>query len=718
MGGQATASTTRKASSRPAMQTERQKTATQQEERKTRRASTLRPLSLASSSLRPLSTISSSRSPTLSRPLAYTSYSPSSPLSPPPVSPRLDPPTVSSSTSATRLEAVEQRKLQLKRQTLLARQHERSGSTHVLPDDHATPSGEGSPIPRSKRWFSRLASSSASPSRRGAEDENVPPSPVEGPNRSTAALPLRTRQDRSPTPPFFASTSPNLPLLPVKQAAAARQDTAAAPSTPTKGSLRGPAAGGAGGKKGRYAGLGVVRVRKGKEVVPAAAAQTEEQVEEVEVLDETMRHVEGYSSLQELLERHGYRDTRVVTPQSKQPRKSSFPAASPTASPRRPSASSLAPPAATIKEKASVLSLRGLFSLWSPSPDPSSSSPPLPASTSAPHAGGANADAQSLSNGSSGTLGRRARHIAPEDVQDWQAGVAIAYSSSSSSSGAAYSLAPTPQLVLSSRTGVVTSAEQFGSPTMSGSIDGRSYSSSLSLSASPPTPHSLRYPPPQPTIAVSHAEPDALPHDLAGGAGGTAKKALRSVVSESALGSTGAALSYESFTGLGISVPSSFLDIPSSSTHPSRAVDPPSPARPSPAPAAGPGSAGVGSWFAASLPTFSLRQRASQIFSLSPSTGNCVVDAATGRRPTPPSSLSSLSSTSAGARKAGGAGPRLLRKANSSAGLTRPVECRATVGTRSSAESLSLSIDSFEMGGGGEAGGGGAGEDLLGRRWG
>ncbi|GAA5942093.1 uncharacterized protein JCM15063_002002 [Sporobolomyces koalae] len=68
----------------------------------------------------------------------------------------------------------------------------------------------------------------------------------------------------------------------------------------------------------------------------------------------------GYTSLQEILAEQGYRDTRVVTPNSKL--RATQDAA--------PDSNTLLvpPPAATaqIKNKSSILSLRGLFSLWSP----------------------------------------------------------------------------------------------------------------------------------------------------------------------------------------------------------------------------------------------------------------------------------------------------------------------------------------------------------------
>ncbi|GAA5914797.1 hypothetical protein JCM6882_007276 [Rhodosporidiobolus microsporus] len=745
----------------------------------TKRTSAIRPLSLAGPSLRPLSSTSSTLSSSRPRPLLHPEL-PSEPADATPTSrtrPLHHPDLPSESAavppaavapppaSSTSLEAVERLKLQKKRETLLARsrqrqqQQQQQGRLSSLAIRRDSPTlgegGDGSPIARSKRWFSKLTTAGG---EAGEEDENVPPSStatsVGGEVRSSSRSRLgndlsnstsltRSRRDRSPTPPFFASTSPNPPRSPVKKAAQAAQRFSSAPASalaptpatpPPKMALRAPSrlAGQGAAKKRGYAGLGVVRVKRSREELRKKEVEEDAADEEGEV-EEGMKHEEGYSSLQELLERHGYRDTRVVTPQSK-PRlaPSSSPSTPAAAPPHSSSSTSLVPPASSagagVKEKSSMLSLRGLFSLWGPSSSSAADPPPpvpfLPAPSDA---------VRDSPNGSNNTLGKQQRIRSTRDMREWVSGVetAMAYSSSSSSSvGGSY--APTPQLEPSMRRAPASAAQAagdtFGSPT-----SGRSYSSSLSLSASPPTPNSLRRvtSPAQPTLALSCASPAGASLSPYGTCAGTARQSLRHVVSESALGGGGAGGAtggYQSLTGLGIALPPSFLhDDPYSSRAAADDDDEddahtPTPSTPSvhvtpPAPPPGALSSGNGYSWLAPTAHFFLRQRASQVFSPF-GAASSAVDAATGTTATQRWEAQAAAAGAEGKSRLGGGGgrPKLLRKAMSSAGLVRPVTTQAVVGTKSSAESLSLSIESVLSSSPGEEGVFG-GEDLLGRRW-
>ncbi|BGP19537.1 hypothetical protein JCM10213v2_007632 [Rhodosporidiobolus nylandii] len=495
-------------------------------------------------------------------------------------------------------------------------------------------------------------------------------------DRSNSRSPSPSRSP--PSPPFASSSSRNPPHSPLRRATFPA--SASFSTSKASGSVRGPQ--GLGAKKKSYAGLGVgigagLRKSRSKESVRQQSEESEEPVN----VPEEQKHEEGYASLQELLERHGYRDTRVITPRSSRLTLRACSSSSslrsqgqhPGQQMRRPSAGSLAPPTAAgdgaegaVKERPSLLSLRGVFSLFSsaPSPDAGEKLSAAPPQEQRAVEGAAS---------STGTLdvddaGRKPeRRRTRQDLQNWASDVATAQA---------------------------LPIFEFGSPS---SVC--SYSSSLSLSASPPTPEPLRL---SPSLTIvggqrkSLLPPPPRPH----------KNPLRHAISDSVLDGTGATFhqqegGYQSFTGLGITLPPSFLDNPSPSSScgsdegengaPVVHITPPAPP---------PGQARSGSWLVPTLPF--LRERASQLFTLS-SPSASAFDVATGRSRSP----------SGGEGGKAGHGPRLLRKAVSTAGLVRPVTTQATVGTRSSAESLSLSIDSLSASG--EEGG--RGEGLLGRRW-
>ncbi|GAA6018138.1 hypothetical protein JCM10207_006091 [Rhodosporidiobolus poonsookiae] len=644
------------------------------------RYSTFRPLSLAGPSVRPLSA-ASARPGTSSRPplkhLASPSRAPSA-------GEPLHPASSTSSSSASRLEAVERRKLEMKRQTLLQRQKQRSSMpVAAWPDalDEPEERGEGG-MQRSKGWLSRLAGGEV---QEEEETENVPPSRAEAAaaaEGSSAARALHLVQDRPPTPPFCTSSSPNPPLSPVKRALDSDAARTEVPCTPPPVGLRAPQRQGQAGGKKAYGGLGVVQGKPSRDklvVLPTETAKDER-------VPERMKHEEGYSSLQELLERHGYRETRVVTPQTKlrkpssdrlSPSRSASPAAS---SSPKPASTSLAVPAPTLKERSSLLSLRGLFSFFGSSGETTDAAEPaavdpLP-KTASP-------------SGSNNTLRNQQRHRTPQDLQEWVSGVAMAYSSSQDSGASG------PLASASAATPALDPSSDYGSP-----VSGRSYSSSLSGS-SPPTP-------------TAHLR--VAPSSLA-----VSKPPLRHVVSESALGTSRLEGGYQSFTGLGIAVPSSFLD--SSPSPPSST--PPSPARGPSVRITPPGGHRYSSWLA---PTAFLRERTSQIFGFGASADGSVpagaVDAAVGKNAVERARVreeSSGGSGGSGCEGAGGKGrlppkgrgkqgPKLLRKAVSCAGLVRPVTTAACVGTRSSAESLNLGVETESVVSGGV-------EDMLGRRW-
>jgi len=266
------------------------------------------------------------------------------------------------------------------------------------------------------------------------------------------------------------------------------------------------------------------------------------------------------------------------------------------------------------------------------------------------------------------------------------------------------------------------------------SASARSYSSSLSLDFSPPTPH---HPLPSssmhatsfcPTIAISgDADSPTKPRHAGAGLGNSL--VLRHAASDSHLLTTSSSSlafpRYESFSGLGISLPTPAFD-PTPPHTPHRVATPP------PAPGAFSG-----------VPSL-LRERVSQLFSFSasptfpssssstsstrpPSPFASPIDAATGLSPSQRRLLSAAHAHAHTLARERGRAPHLLRKAVSAGGLRVAAlsqVTRAKVEAKSSRESLG----SLEAAPVVEAAAGGAGaevdlmasawgEDLLGRRW-
>ncbi|EGU11127.1 putative Chloride channel [Rhodotorula toruloides ATCC 204091] len=448
----------------------------------------------------------------------------------------------------------------------------------------------------------------------------------------------------------------------------------------------------------------------------------------------------GYSSLQELLERHGYADTRVITPQSTLARPtaphassdaptSPTPARSRSPSPAPPAepTSSLAPPAPQLKDRPSLLSLRGLFSLFgSPNPDPDTSSEPSPplasptSSGSTARAADADADTSSVHHvvlstppPSSSAQPRRMRTTS--EMYRWVSGVNEAIRPQpqphplSRVSTSLDSDARTPELCFDLAPGQDAEEEM--------EEDARSYSSSVSFELATRTPQ---------TNFVGGMGEGYLSPSWGGGNdelsapfgldAASKRTSLRHTVSDSNL-----LPAYQSFAGLGIQVPPSPPHVASTAAEQAEEKE----TRRPPTPVA----SGRLWWAPATL----LRERASQLFfpphSSSPSTSaspalsaapfpRSPIDAATGR-----SLLPSSSSRALHTRRSQ---PQLLRRAISTAGLVAPATVRQIrVVAKSSRDSLG-SLESCVIVGGSVSGDEGEregemvpswGEDLLGRRW-
>lgn len=255
----------------------------------------------------------------------------------------------------------------------------------------------------------------------------------------------------------------------------------------------------------------------------------------------------------------------------------------------------------------------------------------------------------------------------------------------------------------------------------------RSYSSSISFSGSPPTPQPLfggvDYGVVAPSsFSGSHLSPPVPVHDA--DLPRNKRLSLRHTVSDSNL-----LPSYQSFAGLGISAPSPPAALRSqlAATRPAQ-MDLVATGRETTAMITSSSSAAAtasGLWG-----TTLLRTRASQLFSLA--MARSPVDAATGRSffTMPPPPLARPEPTTfRSAPPYSRAPPKLLRKAVSSAGLVSAPQVRRTrVVTKASWESFGsleakVSLEGGRPGSaasGGEAdldGGIGWGEDLLGRAW-
>ncbi|GAA5865175.1 hypothetical protein JCM3774_002161 [Rhodotorula dairenensis] len=663
--------------------------------------------------------------------------------------------------------AVELHKSALKRKTLEERQQQARGtaaaatSTSLEPYVNSAGANEGSPtltatsgggLTRSRRWFGKLES---------ADEDAFAQEQVS--TRAPAVTHARSHLDDS--------------------ASAATQRELDAYATP-----RAPVA----RKKASYAALPVL---PGREAELTAAAG----------------HQSGYASLQDLLEQHGYADTRVITPHSTTQtarirsamaddlRKADFGGygqegldaadndneevevlASPLANRTRPRSTSPGPhrlPAATarlvprepakeIKERPSLLSLRGLFSFFGSGAvdveeDLATSSPRLEQPDEA------NSSPPPLADVMPGPRSMRT----VSDMHRWVETVNEVYPTlppAPAPQPVQSHLTPIPASTTSSSTAIMPELHFEHTADRSDNDDDdaddaascRSYSSSISFSGSPPTP--------QPVfggvdyavmVAPSsfsgdshhhhhhhHLSPPMLMHDA--DVPRNKRLSLRHTVSDSNL-----LPAYQSFAGLGISAPSppprpspgtahgSQLSVtkPGSQVGLATAGGSSSAVAIMAAHALSSGGGGTGLWG-----TTALRARASQLFSLA--MARSPVDAATGRSflnmpPTPASTGTSSfpssaapgpsSSSSASAAAARRAPPRLLRKAVSSGGLVSAPQVRRTrVVAKASWESFGsleakVSLDGGRPGsaasnGGGDAdldGGIGWGEDLLGRAW-
>lgn len=489
-------------------------------------------------------------------------------------------------------------------------------------------------------------------------------------------------------------------------------------------------------------------------------------------------------AFRQLLEQHGYADTRVITPQSttqaarihsamkndariesllrygttgddqEEEEEELEVLASPLAdrtagrrphspgptrmpaAPTLPAAESEAPRPKELKERPSLLSLRGLFSFFGTSavdveedlatspqraehqPGAAPPSPPVELE----------ADAQPEP-----TPPRVQRMRSTSEMHRWVEGVNEVYPPPAPpapfASVAASATAVTPELHFEPAVDIDDEEDAASS---------RSYSSSISFSGSPPTPQPMfgerdctvilagsssgsHLSPPGPA-AADEASAD-LPRNK--------HLSLRHTVSDSNL-----LPAYQSFAGLGIAAPSAPLTLQSQLA----ATRPPNPTAHSTGAVPTATASTAGLWG-----TSHLRHRASQLFSLA--LARSPVDAATGRSfftSSPPSSdpaplastsLSHRASLASRAPAAARAPPRLLRKAVSSAGLVSAPQVRRTrVVTRASWESFGsleakVSLDERRRSGmgfgsaaeeeGEEAAGGGIGwgEDLLGRAW-
>lgn len=418
-------------------------------------------------------------------------------------------------------------------------------------------------------------------------------------------------------------------------------------------------------------------------------------------------------------------DDRAQAVSARAPSSAAAPAVDPgtLAPPTQPSAGK------GLRERSSLLSLRGWFSLFSPSPESDDDGDIDDEDAVEVLADRAIASA---------TDSPQPRLRTASEVLHWVDGVNQEYpppvlpnaphplSRSSLPVPSSASLESTPQLVQ------YRSRRQEEDDDDSASA--RSYSSSLSFDYSPPTPHhplhSERAHSFCPTIAIS-AEADS-PSKPRGGLSVSNALVLRHAASDSHLPTSTSTTSsmpfprYESFSGLGLSLPPP-SPVPSPPHTPQRV------ATPQPAPGAF-----SGMW----VPSL-LRERASQLFSFSstshassssahggastprpPSPFASPIDAATGLSPSQRRLLTAAHGLarlggSHGLKGRGDRAPQLLRKAVSAGGLRVAAigaVTRARVETKSSRESLG-SLEAAPVRVGGDAVASAWGEDLLGRRW-
>ncbi|GAA5899949.1 uncharacterized protein JCM6883_006045 [Sporobolomyces salmoneus] len=524
------------------------------------------------------------------------------------------------SSSRDKVEAVEKRKMELKRESLLSRRNGGGGSNENNPPG-GTPASP-------RRWSLR---------------------PVRD------SLPRRTTLNSTQLPPDSPSPSPPL----------RRPDEIVAVDSPStrRASLRGPAV----RESTIVRSNSTNQLRKKASYAELSRAPTlavnmeseEDEQEGVTSVGRMQRSKEvGYTSLQDILTEQGYQDTRVLTPMSKAKAKGKETITV--------SSSSLAPPCPPqVKEKTSMLSLRGLFSLWGPSSAETDQGGNEDENGS--EQGGREEQDPSSPNGSGGTF----THSPISRAREWVQGVAIA---------TAQDLDRSPALVSTSDS---TPPFQYSLSTTEDSPSScRSYSSSIV------TASSVRSPPPQVTIAHSSSPTVALsppqsqlslfnrfPPTTSSTTlsppprSSTAIKTLRHVVSDSTLPQY-----LPHYTSFPFSPSSASSSVSTSPPQPSPMIDSllspfsnsnqPSPSSPSNSPS---------SWIPS---TSSLRHRASQVFSL-PMVGLGLTSSTPLFAPLQSGIARTIVRAEKGRVDGGGGGdkraPKLLRKAVSSAGLVRPV---------------------------------------------
>ena len=352
----------------------------------------------------------------------------------------------------------------------------------------------------------------------------------------------------------------------------------------------------------------------------------------------------------QILAERGYQDTRVLTPMSKARAKTNNLSTDPSRVPE-PSTSLLAPPPPQIKEKSSMLSLRGLFSLWGPTSELET----MTVDETKDDGDAVRSDSEDSPPSPGGTY----INSPISRAREWVEGVAIANTEHEH---------PTTR-ISSDRSPATESISTCASPPFQYSISTdespvscRSYSSSIVTASSIRSPPQVTIALPQSTVALSPPSFHRFPSTICSPKP-AAVKSLRHVVSDSTLPQH--LPHYHSFPFSPSSLDSSpsspateHLTSPSSSHLRAHALAPPV-------------TEAQTSW----LPN-ALRQRASQVFSL-PMVGLGLTS--TTSPLFPHQAMQQAQSGIARSRnasiqvKSGDKKPRLLRKAVSSAGLVRPV---------------------------------------------
>ncbi|GAA5954081.1 hypothetical protein JCM3765_005284 [Sporobolomyces pararoseus] len=526
--------------------------------------------------------------------------------------------------SVEKVQAVEKRKMELKRESLMSRRNGQNSFPSPMAGGGAATGGEGSenaapqPTTTSRRWslrpvrdsLPRRATSSLALNQTGPDSPS--PSPLA---RRNAPNPLNNVTVDSPLSRRVSIRGPAGPSEPIQRSASSNQ-------------LR---------KKDSYAALSRAPLATTHEA--ELARENEEVVAEVQE-GAIQRSKTVYTSLQEVLAERGYQDTRVLTPNSKAQAKKTT-----TTEP----SSFLLPPQPQVKEKTSMLSLRGLFSLWGPNQDEGSKED---GEQEVENEEG-EAEGPPSPNGSGGTF-----TVSPiSRAREWAQGVAIATAQDQARSPTSESTSFTPPFQYS-----LSATED--SPASS-----RSYSSSIVTASSIRSPPQVTIALPASTVALSPPSFHRFPATtLSPPSKSQAIKSLRHVVSDSTLPQH--LPHYTSFpfspSSLDSSASHGFSSSPAASAvdHLLSPYDSTRQSHKSPQ-LSTPLLEAQTSW----LPT-SLRHRASQVFSL-PMVGLGLTSAT----PIFPNSRQTIQGQSgiARTRQTDKKKPKLLRKAVSSAGLVRPV---------------------------------------------